>query len=509
MCSIIGIYKFKKDILEEDFSLISKGLSALKRRGPDEDSFMQVASNCILAGNRLIIRGSKGVGSMPFEYRGNICYYNGEIYNYGDWIEGADSDGEVILPVFEKYGLTAFCQFDGEFSISIWDDKKDRLILARDPFGTKPLYFRLDEEKLVWGSSERSISQIDSNPLREAKKGPVYKHTYCVQEPYTSYDKVWSIPPGHFMVVEKNSLTLCCYNKWEETRYDKTDTNLLFDCLEKTMTSRLDYDGVIGIPMSGGIDSGIIAFMADKLNIKYHIFSVVEMFGEETVESPYIYERLSKLKNANDVTLLKCGSNELNNALLDIFKLGYYDSERLGTDCITMHTVMKAMRKANIRVTVEGSGGDELFHGYEYRDDFVPIGGWPMNWRDHGYYYSIFSSLLAYTSKTDRAGAFFSIESRFPFQSLKLMRLASQMTIKSTLKWPLRKFLLENTKYGLPNKCDLNEKYGFSIKNVEKSKIINVIKKAWLSENNLKSLPRLQPTVYPFKIGQNESKIQL
>ena len=113
----------------------------------------------------------------------------------------------------------------------------------------------------------------------------------------------------------------------------------------------------------------------------------------------------------------------------------------------------------------------------------------------------MYTTLLDYTSKADRAGAYFSIESRFPFQSVRLMRAALKMKYSSTLKWPLRKYLLEHLNYGRPLQTDLYGKFGFSIKNRDKASMIADMQKAWCKNHRLSSLPVNPPIKFPFRMG--------
>lgn len=166
-----------------------------------------------------------------------------------------------------------------------------------------------------------------------------------------------------------------------------------------------------------------------------------------------------------------------------------------------MHTVFNAMNKADIRVAIDGSGGDELFHGYNFREDFKPVNGWPRPWRNSNYYYSLFTTLLDYTSKSDRAGSYFSIESRYPYQNLKLMNVASKLRRTNVLKWPLREFLLKRVEYGFPLDIDIHGKFGFSIKNKNKELMIHDMREAWRKANGLDIMPTLAPQKFPFAMG--------
>jgi len=501
MCSITGIFIFR-DNKPNSYNLIELVLSALeslKTRGPDESAIEIADKNCVMGGNRLIIRGGLGEGSMPFKYKGNICFYNGEIYNFAQ--KNIFSDGEVLLPLYEKLGLDIFNKLDGEFAISIWDSKRKILILARDHFGTKPIYFSLNSKRLLWGSSATAINKMEQHNFCSSFKSPVYKHTYSVQEPYTSFSGIWMVPPGHCLIVSDSCVKLICYNIWEESDLNNTNLEFLFEEIDKSLKTRLEYNGAIGIPMSSGVDSGIISFKADKMNVNYHIFSVIEMFGKKTEEADYIIERLERLKNVKSITLLKCNEEEYRKALNEIYLPTYYDSEKFDNGIIPMHTVFNAMKKSNIRVAIDGSGGDELFHGYEFRNDFYPVKEWPLWWKRCRFFYSVFTSLLDYTAKSDRAGAHFSIEARYPFQSVNLMRIALTLSVTDKLKWPLRSYLMQRLDYGKPMKTDLYKKFGFSLKNKDKHEMISDMKKTWCRINGLAELPQTLPKPFPFQIG--------
>jgi asparagine synthetase B (glutamine-hydrolysing) len=320
------------------------------------------------------------------------------------------------------------------------------------------------------------------------------------QEPYTSFSGIWMLPPGHVLIANRAGVKVHAYHLWGEATADATDPTEAFAALEKSLHQRMDYKGVIGIPLSGGIDSGIIAFTADRLGIPYHLFSVVEAGGKPTPEAPFIFERLKRLRPTN-VTLLSCNEPEYALALNEIFRPDYYSCEYFDPGAIPMHTVVRAMHQAGIRVALEGSGGDELFHGYAFRSDFAPIPEWPTPWRRVWGFYSFFTTLLAWTAKMDRAGAHFSIEARHPFQSVPLAQAAMQLRPATILKWPLRRYLLERLDYGPPTEADLSLKFGFTLEHLEKSKMVSDMQRAWCGANGLSSLPVQSPRPFPFKIG--------
>lgn len=479
---------------------VESALDLLHSRGPDQSNVQTVSERCAMGGNRLIIRGRPGAGDMPFRLGQRLAWYNGEIYNYGRWAPDAVSDGEAILPAYQEFGPACFAEFEGEFAISIWDDQTGTLVLARDQFGAKPLYFSCDGDVLRWASSPSAINRMEPHGFCLSRKSSAYHLTQSPQEPYTSFSGIWMLPPGHVLIASSSGIKVHAYHLWGEASAASTDPAEAFAALEKSLHQRMDYDGVIGIPLSGGIDSGIIAFTADRLGIPYHVFSVVEAGGRPTAEAPFILERLKRLR-PTDVTLLSCNEPEYALALEEIFQPDYYACEYFDPGAIPMHTVVRAMHQAGIRVALEGSGGDELFHGYAFRRDFTPIPEWPTPWRTVWGFYSIFTTLLAWTAKMDRAGAHFSIEARHPFQSVALAQAAMRLRPAQLLKWPLRRYLLERLDYGAPTEADLALKFGFTLEHLEKSRMVGDMQRAWCAANGLSSLPRESPRAFPFKIG--------
>jgi asparagine synthetase B (glutamine-hydrolysing) len=151
---------------------------------------------------------------------------------------------------------------------------------------------------------------------------------------------------------------------------------------------------------------------------------------------------------------------------------------------------------------VDGTGGDEVFHGYRFRDDFAEIQEWPTSWINTPQYYSIYSTLLDYTAKAEKSGAFYSIESRFPYQSARLLNAAMKLPLTSSLKWPLRKFLAEElSNYGSLSEIDKTKKYGFSLKNRNKDYLLDRYRRAWAYARPVTS-PLVEPKPFPFKIGR-------
>lgn len=502
MCSIVGFYCLRDSDRDAARlrSCLAAGLDTMRRRGPDEHVIVHASENCSLGANRLVIRGHVRDGMFPLRDDRCTSVYNGEIYNYRRWMPRSEHDGSCILPAYLSLGMEAFSQFDGEFAIALHDARDNSATLARDPFGCRPLYFSLSGDILLWSSHEDAINALQRHVHCAPVRSSTYRHSLTVQEPFTSYRGIWTLPPGHFIRATRRGIECGPYVKWQDPQRTHGDPSDAFVALQSSLVERLEYGGVVAIPLSGGIDSGIIAFTADALGIPYHIFSVTHMFGSATEETDLIRRRCDRLNNAKAITTLNCGTEALERALEDVFDIGYYATERFDTSTIPTHTLYEAINQAGIRVSIDGTGGDELFHGYKFRDDFAPLDGWPRTWDNCNYYYSMWSSLLDYTAKAERAGGYFSIEARFPYQCRRLMLAAAELEVRATLKWPLRQFLLERTKYGSGSPIDLKEKFGFSLKNGSKQEVVARLRRQW---HQVRKPPRRLPAPmpFPFEIG--------
>ncbi|MEK6285613.1 MAG: asparagine synthase-related protein [Acidobacteriota bacterium] len=506
MCSIIGTYWFSP-VTDDTLTCaaLRRALGRLQRRGPDQKYFARVDDRCILAGNRLIIRGDSNVGRLPFRDLGVVATYNGEIYNSRRRVVSESADGSAMIPAYREFGEAFASQLDGEFAIALWDEKLGQLLLARDAFGTKPLYFGFDKTRLVWASSAYAVAEVLQRSYCRPTHGPAYQHTYAIQEPYTSFSGVWALPPSHYLVVREHTIQVSPYESWlpdsPSVKSDDEIASALFDSL----SSRLDHSQTIAIPMSAGIDSGILTFAAEQMQIPYHVFSLIEVFDKPTVEAPYIMSRLKRLKHASGITLVRFGDSEYGRALSELYDPCYYDSEYYDNGALLTHAVLSAIHNAGIRVIIDGSGGDELFDGYDFRADFYPPDQWPRAWQRTSFY-SLFTTLLAYTSKVDRAGGFFSIESRFPFLSKPILSAALRcMDIQK--KRPLRDFLLNRLSYGSPQMPDLDGKFGFSMRGCDLPRIRSDMRAAWRKSNGITADQFDEPLPYPFLIGASSRMV--
>src|SRR5437763_7013261 len=186
MCSISGIFgaSASRDIVE-------RMNAAQKHRGPDGHGITEMG-HVVLGNTRLAIIDTTPAGHQPMTdpQTGNCLTYNGETYNFhelrrelgGDWLSNTDT--EVVLRSYAKWGVNAFSKMRGMFALAIWDDAKRTLVLARDPFGIKPLYYYLDKQHLIFASALRALLASGLVPRRLSIGGvDSYLATWSVESP--------------------------------------------------------------------------------------------------------------------------------------------------------------------------------------------------------------------------------------------------------------------------------------------------------------------------------------
>lgn len=244
MCTIIG-YKSLKVNKES----IHQALLATYTRGPDDERIQEVGCG-YLGFQRLSIMGLSPLGMQPFVRDGNYVVCNGEIYGFREikseleksgYTFISQSDCEILLPLYEKYGLDMFKKLDAEYACIIYDAKKNDFIAARDPIGIRPLFYGYDQNhNIVFASEAKNLVSI--------------------------VEQIFPFPPGHYYADGK----FTCY--LDVTKVDKViDSDLdtictnIHDKLVEGVKKRLDADAPLGFLLSGGLDSSLVCAISQKL----------------------------------------------------------------------------------------------------------------------------------------------------------------------------------------------------------------------------------------------------
>lgn len=379
MCGINGIIAKNKEIhqIQNNLELMNERIF---HRGPDEDGFFvdTIESSTLgFAMRRLsIIDLSSGKQPIFSKDQQKVIVFNGEIYNYRELKEEliaegyqfqTKSDTEVILKLYEKYGTEGFKKLDGMYGFSLLDKTKNKIFIARDFFGEKPLYYFADENNFIWGSELKSLTSVISSKLRISNVGLnlFFQLTY-IPAPYTIYENIHKLEANNYIEIDiKNlSYTIC---QISESEKDPKKLDIGFEdakrkvrnLVEKSVNSRSVSDVPIGTFLSGGVDSSIVSWSLSKdLDQKINTFSIG--FEKKSFDETDRSQAIAKIVNSNHHEFIvgeKDFAENLDNILLN-FDEPFADSSALPSFLVAQKT------SQYVKVALTGDGGDEVFGGY-------------------------------------------------------------------------------------------------------------------------------------------------
>ncbi|MEA3398688.1 MAG: asparagine synthase (glutamine-hydrolyzing) [Patescibacteria group bacterium] len=367
MCGIAGYFG------QGDKETLIKMADSVKYRGPDDFGYY-VNGSVGLCHRRLSIIDLSNAGKQPMHNEDSsvIIIFNGEIYNYRELrkkLSGhkfkSNTDTEVILHLFEEKGPEAFKEIAGMFALAIYDKLDNKLYLARDRMGKKPLYYSLVGKNLIFGSEIKSLlahgiirKELDLSSLNK------YLQFEYIPTPNTIFQGVKKLKPGSFAVYDGNNFKINTFWNLEFRNYESQDIekaiNDLDKLLGKTIKQRLVSDVPLGVFLSGGIDSSTIAYYAQKNSLKkIKTFSIgfdEESFNEsdyaKTVADYLGTEHHEQRVTADDMLGVIGGITDL----LD---------EPLADASIIPTYILCRFTSEKVKVALSGDGGDELFCGYD------------------------------------------------------------------------------------------------------------------------------------------------
>jgi asparagine synthase (glutamine-hydrolysing) len=376
MCGICGYYQ--KEI-EADKSILKKMNDQIIHRGPDDEGYYyheDKTKRIGLAARRLsIIDLSTGNQPLPSYSKKNWITYNGEVYNFKELRTELETKGyqfrtktdtEVIVNLYEEYGEAFVGKLRGMFGLGIYDSKKDKLILARDHIGIKPLYYCLKpgNKNLVFGSEIKSILKFPGiNREIDHEAVDWFISLEYIPSPYSIFKHIRKLPAGHILTYEKGQIKIKQYWEVEKKTCSQNIGELreeYLSLLNESVKMRMISDVPLGAFLSGGIDSSsIVSSMAGMSTNQVKTFSIG--FEEKSYsELEYSY-RVSKQFGTDHYT--KNLSPDINDLVL---YLSDFLDEPLGDfSNFPTYLVSKTARE-KVTVVLSGDGGDEIFGGYEH-----------------------------------------------------------------------------------------------------------------------------------------------
>ena len=346
MCSIMGYCGSSADYDE-----FQKGFQRTVSRGPDDSRIINTG-NGLLGFHRLAIMGLTDAGMQPFELNGSYIVCNGEVYGFEKikrklalkYSFASDSDCEILLPMYQEYGVEMFSMLDAEFACILYDGQTKEYIAARDPIGIRPLYYGYDKNGVILFASEAK------NLVGLA-------------------DKIMPFPPGHYWKGGK-FICYCDIAAVDQVSSDDLETvcKNIHDKLVAGVEKRLVADAKVGFLLSGGLDSSLVcAIAAKKSSAPIKTFAIG--MSEDAIDLKYAKQVADYIGSCHTEVIIN-KDDVLSSLETVIHLLGTFDITTIRAS-MGMYLVCKAIHElTDIRVLLTGEISDELF-GYKYTD-FAP-----------------------------------------------------------------------------------------------------------------------------------------
>jgi asparagine synthase (glutamine-hydrolysing) len=371
MCGINGILNFQR--VGPYVHQVQRMNKTLSHRGPDDEGIYS-DSFVTLGHRRLSIIDTTTGGHQPMISATNryVIVFNGEIYNYRNlkakfresYHFQTDSDTEVILAGYIRYGTDLFGMLKGIFALAIWDIDEKKLVLARDHLGVKPLYFAQKGQTFIFSSELRSLLSSSFITARLCNSGLAeYMRFQRVNAPHTMIDGVSFLKPGTYMIMTEFGKEEKRYFSTRELEFSPVVSNDIVlknirQLLTKSVEEQLVADVEVGAFLSGGIDSSVIVALMSQIDTK-PVNTLSVTFGQQGFDESYFSSFVAKKFKTNHCAI-ELKPMDLLEALPNA--LGAMDHPT--ADGINTYFVSGKIKEKGIKVVLSGLGGDELFGGY-------------------------------------------------------------------------------------------------------------------------------------------------
>jgi asparagine synthase (glutamine-hydrolysing) len=371
MCGISALIQYKSDLPVR--KVIERMNNKMAHRGPDADGQF-INENIGLGHRRLSIIDTEQSANQPMlsSNKNWVIAFNGEIYNYvelkanelQDVSFQTESDTEVILELFDKYGTEALSKLKGMFAFVLHHIPSNETYVVRDRYGMKPLYYSIQQQGCLVASELRALLESDLVPRKFNRSAlEEYIETQTVCAPHTLIEKVQLLEAGHYLHFKRNEISKHCYYRLlSDTSYElsdkKTAQDLLRSSMKESVEQHMRADVPFGAFLSGGIDSSLlVGLMSEVRNEKINTFQI--SFEEEAFDERKYAQRVAKKFSTNHHEINLSASEFLKDIPTAIAAIDFPSGDGPNT-----YAVSKAAKEAGITVAISGLGGDELFAGY-------------------------------------------------------------------------------------------------------------------------------------------------
>lgn len=345
MCGIVGNIGF-------DVELWGKQMRSIAHRGPDDSGSILIFPNISFGHTRLSILDLSETGRQPMTTYRYVLTYNGEIYNYKEFYRGPLNDAGALLELIERYGpIKALEYLNGMFAFAVYDRQENKLYLAVDRFGQKPLYYYENGEGFAFASTPAALTHLRSSWELDRDALQTYWEMGAVASDCSLFDGIKKLLAAHVLIYDVGKKTIQISRYWSPGLGSYTIRDVE-DLLAQAITRVKLSDVPISLLLSGGIDSSIIATMCAGIKA-FHL------------ESPeYEYAQLVAQKYSIDLHLVETGAVWVERELTDL-------AQTSGVPCMAgliPYITAQAVSKMS-KVGISAYGADELFFGYNRTQD--------------------------------------------------------------------------------------------------------------------------------------------
>ncbi|MBN1309944.1 MAG: asparagine synthase (glutamine-hydrolyzing) [Anaerolineae bacterium] len=375
MCGICGVV-YKDTQHPADGHLLSFMCKTIAHRGPDAEGLF-VDGHIGLGSRRLSIIDLAGSDQPIYnEERSIAIVFNGEIYNYPSLrceLEAAghsfytNGDTETIIHGYEQWGMEVVERLNGMFAFALWDAARRRLFIARDMTGIKPLYYTQTSDGLIFGSE---IKAILAHPGVERRIDPAALDAYLsfeyVPAPLSIFEGIYKLPPGHYLVLDNGTLRIEPYWDIHLERSERTSSRReaelvagFPDLLHKAVEMEMIADVPVGVLLSGGIDSSLVAAMMARVspgNIQSFTIAMDDPSFDESEYAGIVAQHVGTQHHVKPITA--------GDLLSLVPTISAFMDEPLADSSIIPTTILSQFAREHVKLVLGGDGGDELFAGY-------------------------------------------------------------------------------------------------------------------------------------------------
>ena len=382
MCGICGVLNLAPTAEPVEVSTLRAMSDTLRHRGPDADGFFVSPDREVGFGFRRLSIVDLATGDQPMANEDESIWlvFNGEIYNHAAHRPGLEArghhfrsrcDAEVILHLYEEYGVDCVHHLRGMFAFALWDGRRRQLLLARDRIGVKPLYFAALPRVLLFGSE---IKALLAHPALEPRLNeaalPLYLTFAATPAPRTFFEGVEKLPPGHRLIVDADTGRKRLERYWQPLpdpaergvrREPEEYVERLEALVRESIGLRMMSDVPYGAFLSGGVDSSLnVALMAELADRPVSTFSVAIEGDAASDELGFAQAVAARYGTQHHEVVIS--EQDFIDYLPDL--VWHQDEPLADPVCVPLHVISEVARRAGTRVIQVGEGSDELFSGY-------------------------------------------------------------------------------------------------------------------------------------------------